>query len=108
VGGSEKWFDGLISENNQCGYGLEARRVGLIATGLADAVQDLLATELLQVIGCAVGPYWPGVCLPGAWTSVATSAAVKPSEQTDEAMTASAILVLREWASRLVLASSSS
>jgi hypothetical protein len=43
----------LSLENNQCGYGLEAGRVGLIATGLADALHDLPATELLSVIGCA-------------------------------------------------------
>ena len=52
LGGSEKGFDRLISEDDQCGYRLEARRVGLIATGLADALHDLLATELLHVIGC--------------------------------------------------------
>jgi hypothetical protein len=55
LGGSEKRFDRLISENDQCGYRLEAGRAGLIAAGLADALHDLLASELLQVVGRAGG-----------------------------------------------------
>src|SRR6516165_11051496 len=55
TGGSEKRFNGLISENKQGGYRLEACRPGLIATGLANALHDLLATELLQVVRRAGG-----------------------------------------------------
>ena len=35
LGGSEQWFNGLASENNQGGYRLEACRPGLIATCVA-------------------------------------------------------------------------
>src|SRR5437016_9193691 len=57
-GGSEKRFNGLISENNEGGDRLEACRPGLIATGLANALHDLLATELLQV-GASSAPAPP-------------------------------------------------
>ena len=43
---SEQRFNGLVSENNQGGYRLEACRPGLIATCRADALHDLLAAEL--------------------------------------------------------------
>ena len=59
LGGSEKGFDRLISEDDQCDYRLEAGRAGLIAPGLADALHDLLAAELLQV--ARVRAYWVGV-----------------------------------------------
>src|ERR1700693_2980721 len=49
LGGSEQRFNGLVSENNQGGYRLEACWPGLIATCRADALHDLLAAELLQV-----------------------------------------------------------
>src|SRR6185503_15660635 len=55
LGGSEQWFNGLVSENNQGGYRLEACRPGLIATCRADALHDLLAAELLQVVSCPRG-----------------------------------------------------
>src|SRR5215471_14074688 len=55
LGGSEQRFDGLVSENYQGGYRLEACRPGLIATCRADALHDLLAAELLQVVGRAGG-----------------------------------------------------
>jgi hypothetical protein len=51
LGGSEQRFNGLVSENNQGGYCLEACWPGLIATCRADALHDLLAAELLQVVG---------------------------------------------------------
>src|SRR6516165_5370294 len=47
--GSEQRFNGLVSENYQGGYRLEAYRPGLIATCRADALHDLLAAELLSV-----------------------------------------------------------
>ena len=47
LGGSEQRFNGLVSENNQGGYRLEACWPGLIATYRADALHDLLAAELL-------------------------------------------------------------
>src|SRR4029077_4468027 len=46
LGGSEQWFNGLVSEHNQGGYRLEACWPGLIATCRADAMHDLLAAEL--------------------------------------------------------------
>src|SRR6516165_6435682 len=55
LGGSEQRFNGLVSENYQGGYRLEACRPGLIATCRADALHDLLAAELLQVVGRAGG-----------------------------------------------------
>ena len=47
LGSGEKRFNGLVSENNQGGYRLEACRPGLIPTCRADALHDLLAAELL-------------------------------------------------------------
>src|SRR5215831_1427343 len=55
LGGSEQRFNGLVSENNQGGYRLEACWPGLIATCRADALHDLLTAELLQVVGRAGG-----------------------------------------------------
>src|SRR5215471_648890 len=57
LGGSEQRFNGLVSENDQGGYRLEACRPGLIATCRADALHDLLTAELLQVVGRAGGTY---------------------------------------------------
>ena len=51
LGSGEKRFSGLVSENNQGGYRLEACRPGLIATCLANVLHDLLASEFLQVVG---------------------------------------------------------
>ena len=55
LGGSKKRSDGFFSENDEGGYRLEACRADRIATGLADALDDLLATELLQVVRRAGG-----------------------------------------------------
>src|ERR1700756_4709143 len=55
LGGSEQRFNGLVSETYQGCYRLEACRPGLIATCRADALHDLLAAELLQVVGRAGG-----------------------------------------------------
>jgi len=54
-GGSKKRFDDLVSEDKEGGYRLEASRARRIATGLADALHDLLAAELLQIVGRAGG-----------------------------------------------------
>jgi len=50
LGGSEQRFNGLVSENNQGGYRLEACWPGLIATCRADALHDLFAAEFIQIV----------------------------------------------------------
>jgi hypothetical protein len=51
----EERLDGPVSENKQGSDRPEARGLGLIAPGLADALHDLLAAELLEVVGGAGG-----------------------------------------------------
>jgi hypothetical protein len=92
---SEKRLNRLISEHNEGGYRPEACRPGLITTGLANALHDLLATELLQVVRRVGGTILCRVCLLSAQTRAASSEAVKPSEEADKAMTASATQRMR-------------
>jgi hypothetical protein len=62
VGGSESLsggyqrFDGFVSENEQHGDCPQAGGQGFVAACLADAADDLLAAEFLQIVGGMAGP----------------------------------------------------
>jgi hypothetical protein len=47
--------DGFVSKHDQGGHRLEPAGHCLVPAGLADPADDLLATELLQIIGGATG-----------------------------------------------------
>ena len=52
---SEQRLNGLISEDNDGGYGAEARGYRLVATSVGDPPNDLLASEFFQVVRGAGG-----------------------------------------------------
>ena len=55
LSGGEKGFDGLVSENEQRGHRPETGRQRFIATGVADAADDVFAAEFLQMVSGVAG-----------------------------------------------------
>jgi hypothetical protein len=56
LSGDQQRFDGFVSENEQRGDRPQAGGQRLVAACLADAPDDLLAAEFLQIIGGMAGP----------------------------------------------------
>jgi len=51
LGGGQQRFDGFVAENDQGGHRPEPAGERFVATGVADAANDVLAAKLLQIIG---------------------------------------------------------
>ena len=56
LSGGQQRFDGFVSENEQRGDRPQTGGQGLVAACLADAADNLLAAEFLQIIGGMAGP----------------------------------------------------
>ena len=52
---SEQGFDGFVSENDERGHRTQTGRERLIAAGVADPADDVLAAEFLQIISGVAG-----------------------------------------------------
>jgi hypothetical protein len=58
-GGCRGWaaagFDGFVPENDQGGHGWETAGERLVAAGVANAANDVLAAKLFQIISGVAG-----------------------------------------------------
>src|SRR5215475_4192966 len=73
LSGSEEGLDSLVAENDQGCHRPETGREGLVASGVANPADDVLAAKFLQIVSGVPGPYGNGVCLFDARTRAATS-----------------------------------
>ena len=51
LSGGEERFDGFVAENDEGGHRPETAGERLVAAGMGDAANDVLAAKLLQVVG---------------------------------------------------------
>jgi hypothetical protein len=54
-GGSEARFEGFVAENDQRGDRPEAAGERLVAAGVRDATNDVLAASLFEIVGGVAG-----------------------------------------------------
>ena len=55
LSGGEQGFDGFVVEDEERGHRLETGVHRLVAAGVADPADDVLAAEFLQIIGGGAG-----------------------------------------------------
>src|SRR5262249_6090184 len=60
LSGSEEGLDSLVAENDQGCHRPETGREGLVASGVADPADDVLAAKVLQIVSGVRGAvgYW--------------------------------------------------
>src|SRR5215831_16477114 len=66
--GSEEGLDSLVAEDDQGCHRPETGWEGLVASGVPDPADDVLAAQFLQIVGGVPGPYCNGVRLFDART----------------------------------------
>ena len=55
LSGGEKGFDGFVAEHDQCGHRPQTGWQRLVASGVADAPNDVFAAKFLQIVSGVTG-----------------------------------------------------
>src|SRR5215469_4133367 len=58
LGSGEERFDDLVAQNDERGHRSEAAGERLIAAGMTDAADDVLAAKFFQIISGMAGTVW--------------------------------------------------